>query len=283
MVMILILAILLRQVFKIIEDMGTYTTTQLYNKINELSTQKEALRQVILSKGADVSTNDLLDDYPSIIDGICGHPDIRLEYLQADETPNSLARTSIYFDTGVVPEITSTSNTNFEICFKSTYSFNGTSDALYNLLGARSSAEMVLAVPCRLSSTNYGGRVNFAGSQNMLPGPDTNIHRLQTFAQANSVTVYYDGNKITRTATVYTSLSHSFYIFASNNNGTAVNKAIKGTQVYYLKIWNNTVLLRDYIPVLHWNGSQYVACFYDRVNNNYIYNLGTGTLVYKIR
>ena len=74
--------------------MGTYSITQLYNKIGDLATQKESLRQALLAQGVDVSTNVLLDDYPNIIDNICGHPDIRLEYLQADETPNSLTRIS---------------------------------------------------------------------------------------------------------------------------------------------------------------------------------------------
>ena len=54
-------------------------------------------------------------------------------------------------------------------------------------------------------------------------------------------------------------------------------------KIYSLQIYTNGIKARDYIPVLHWDGSQYAACFYDKVNDNYIYNLGTQTPDYKIR
>jgi len=51
--------------------MSTYTTTQLYNKINELATAKEALRQALIAKGATISTSIKLEDYPNIILNLC--------------------------------------------------------------------------------------------------------------------------------------------------------------------------------------------------------------------
>ena len=60
------------QVFKNINNaMSTYTTTQLYNKINELATAKEALRQALIAKGATISTSIKLEDYPNIILNLC--------------------------------------------------------------------------------------------------------------------------------------------------------------------------------------------------------------------
>ena len=73
----------------------------------------------------------------------------------------------------------------------------------------------------------------------------------------------------------------SMYLFAQNReSGTAVGYTPSGTKIYYVKIWDNNNLIRFYIPVLHFVDGQYVACFYDKVNGNYIYNIGTDDVVY---
>lgn len=51
--------------------MGTYSIQQLYDKIAELAAAKEALRQALIDRGAVVSTNVSLEDYPNIILSIC--------------------------------------------------------------------------------------------------------------------------------------------------------------------------------------------------------------------
>ena len=51
--------------------MGTYTVEQLYAKIQELNTQKEALRQALIAKGATVESNLTIDNYPTIISNLC--------------------------------------------------------------------------------------------------------------------------------------------------------------------------------------------------------------------
>ena len=51
--------------------MGTYTVEQLYAKIQELNTQKEALRQALIAKGATVTTSVKIEDYPAIISNLC--------------------------------------------------------------------------------------------------------------------------------------------------------------------------------------------------------------------
>ena len=50
-----------------------------------------------------------------------------------------------------------------------------------------------------------------------------------------------------------------------------------------MKIWRDNRLARFYVPVLHWRNGQYVPCFYDKVTDIYIYNLGTDTPTYKIQ
>ena len=51
--------------------MGTYTIEQLYAKIQELNTQKEALRQALIAKGATVAASVKIEDYPAIISNLC--------------------------------------------------------------------------------------------------------------------------------------------------------------------------------------------------------------------
>lgn len=48
-------------------------------------------------------------------------------------------------------------------------------------------------------------------------------------------------------------------------------------KIYYTKIWQDNVLIRDMIPCLDNNGT---PCFYDRVNKETYYNQGTGEFIY---
>ena len=48
-------------------------------------------------------------------------------------------------------------------------------------------------------------------------------------------------------------------------------------KMYYCKIYDNGVLVRDFIPVLDANG---VACLYDKVTEQCFYNRGTGNFLY---
>lgn len=48
-------------------------------------------------------------------------------------------------------------------------------------------------------------------------------------------------------------------------------------KIYYCKIWDNGNLVRDFIPVLDEND---VSCLYDKVENKFYYNKGTGEFLY---
>lgn len=64
----------------------------------------------------------------------------------------------------------------------------------------------------------------------------------------------------------------NMYIFAINNSG----KLIRPTKMklYNCKLYENGILLRDFIPILDQNN---VACLYDKVEGKFYYNQGTGT------
>ena len=51
-------------------------------------------------------------------------------------------------------------------------------------------------------------------------------------------------------------------------------KELTSSKVYSLKMWQNGELVRNFIPVLDANG---VPCMYDKTNDKYYYNSGTGS------
>jgi len=71
--------------------------------------------------------------------------------------------------------------------------------------------------------------------------------------------------------TTFTAQTANLFLFV-RPNGTG---RISG-KMYYCKIWDDGVLVRDFIPVLDWN---YVPCMYDRVTDQLFYNAGTGDFI----
>lgn len=70
--------------------------------------------------------------------------------------------------------------------------------------------------------------------------------------------------------------SYNAYLFAVNNSGTtAFHSPIK---VYSTQVYDNTTLIRDYIPVLDWDD---VPCMYDKVGRKLYYNAGNGEFYYE--
>ena len=66
-------------------------------------------------------------------------------------------------------------------------------------------------------------------------------------------------------------------LFGAKSTGFA-SAMVNFTGKYFAcKIYENDVLIRDFIPVLDTNG---VPCMYDKVSNEYFYNQGTGEFAY---
>lgn len=66
-------------------------------------------------------------------------------------------------------------------------------------------------------------------------------------------------------------------IFADNYGKDGV-KEFATSKVYWLKMWQGTELVRDFIPVLDLND---VPCMYDKVTDKLFYNQGTGKFTYQ--
>lgn len=94
-----------------------------------------------------------------------------------------------------------------------------------------------------------------------------------------------DKNKYTINGKTYTFEAQTFqsinnmFLFGYNYNGSlgnGDNGKFKG-KIFYAKIYDNGTLVRDLIPMLN---SNLEPCLYDRVNNQYYTNAGTGTFLY---
>ena len=70
------------------------------------------------------------------------------------------------------------------------------------------------------------------------------------------------------------------FIFAcSRVSPSGLSGAKARMKLYYFKIYESDILVRDFIPVLDY---QKVPCLYDRVSQSFYYNAGTGTFGYEL-
>ncbi len=171
---------------------------------------------------------------------------IPIEYLESTGTQ--------WIDTGVVP--TNTTSIDFEFAYTV---LNGnqvifgsrTKDDWYN-----SNDQMFI------SCSNYSdGIYMFSGTSKVkaLSGPISG----NTFYK-----IVVNNSSATSTSTQPISL------YALNDKGTFL--AHGKIKMKYVKIYDNDILIRDFIPVLDYNG---VPCMYDKVEGKFYYNQGTGQFI----
>ena len=119
--------------------------------------------------------------------------------------------------------------------------------------------------------TGCFGKENVSGSINVL----INDVLVSDFNK-NQLTVYRNNELV---------YSHDFSNQAFTSNRTlnifALNRQVNyygGCRIYNLKIYDNDILVRDFIPVLK-DGT---PAMYDAVNTKYYYNNGTGDFLYTV-
>ena len=64
--------------------------------------------------------------------------------------------------------------------------------------------------------------------------------------------------------------------FPGINTSGKVSNATGGMTIYYFRIYDNTTLVRDFIPALDNNGT---PCMYDKITKTFFYNAGTGDFI----
>ncbi len=167
-----------------------------------------------------------------------------------------------YIDTGTNPDASS-----YRVAMKFMYHTEHNSTSLF---GNHSSVPYSMSV--------YGSRPQFyvgSGSGGIDCGPQTELntdYELDVTVSGGKITAIWNGETYSAdySGTLYTDLP--VFIFGTNNNGS-LNESGNGYILYYWKMYNNGVLVRDYIPVKDPSG---VACLYDKVSKSFYRNAGTG-------
>lgn len=261
--------------------MGTYTKEQLETELTRIKNAVASCRTAIYDKGVtSIPDNVTLAELPTYVNMIeCSHPDILLRWIgtgDGDITKDS----DVYFDTGLLPSYDITFDT---MCLKPTTGNNV-------LFGASSSGLSFFFIP------NYNTYVFWTQNQlrrysfsvtGALSNIDTNFYHFSsadTFEYTSSFSVYAGSNQYTTTpgsGTESLTSGNTLYIWAKNNGNSVSNKATYGSKLKYLCFFKGGDLVRFYVPVLHWTNGEYVPCLYDKVNDTYSYNIGTGTPNYE--
>ena len=216
---------------------------------------------------------------------VTGHPDILCEWISNDSS--TAPRPDVYFDTSVRPD----TSTSVEISYQlSEFPVAGVGDigVLFGCThlqahGFSFSGDFYMGVHSYKNGVWSAIRARALSDMDGQGTPDTNKHLYKMVTGNLTCTVYYDSSVYTSAISSQKTFDITAYLFSRNYENTSNSKSIRGTRIYYCKVWQSNNLIRFYIPVLHWNNGQYVPCFYDKVNDTYIYNLGTDAPTYKIQ
>ena len=185
-------------------------------------------------------------------------PNKKVQYVEYIESTGTQ-----YIDTGIKP----TQNTRVEIKFFQT-------EADKFVYGSRTSAKVYdTDKHCyNHSSTTeiYPQFFSFSSSVS-VSYPFNTIYTLK-----NGKEGFYLNDTLLQTYT-YLNFSSTFnmYLFGLNQNDSLEARAFVG-KIYYCKIYDNGVLIRDFRPCKDGAG---VYCLYDEVEKRYYYNQGTGEFI----
>lgn len=209
------------------------------------------------------------------------HPDIPLKYI-ANGPDGGTERAAVWYDTGVA--LQSSFDPKVEIKMEAHAHEQSWPIGAINT-GSWSGFAIYAPYPSGGTGA-YTVRIN-----NRSVGTDSSTfdydtpHVLIGYRNSDSYPVLIvDGSTYTGTTTAaIPNQGMNLFLFTRNpQSGGTVSGSPTGLKIYYAKIWSGNNLIRSYIPVLHWIGGQYTPCFYDNVNDNYIYNSGTDTPIYKM-
>lgn len=145
-----------------------------------------------------------------------------------------------------------------------------------SLFGSETSTPQYGICAYHLNTTDLAFWVG--SSQQLLSQTVTTNLKYNLTTHANNGTFTMNLNNVTSSTTYSGSVQNgrSLFIFCNNiQSGVSQYSKIK---LYSFKMYDNNVLVRDYIPVLDKNG---VACLYDKVTGKMFYNKGTGNFAYK--
>lgn len=192
---------------------------------------------------------------------------IPIEYLESTGTQ--------WIDTGYVP------NTNTKVSIKLQFTTLPSDDIFQALLGARNknrsySFSIFIAAPCApvVDKNHIRFDLGHDGS-NTCASYDNLTHIGDAFnLTKNGAENYINGKQFESNVSANFSAPFNAYLFALNEADNPIYPST--VRIYSTQIWDNNILIRDFIPVLDKNGT---PCLYDKVEGKLYYNAGTGDFI----
>lgn len=176
---------------------------------------------------------------------------MELEYIQSSGTQ--------YIDTGFKP------NSNTRVLIDTEVISSGTTFLFGSRHNSSANSTSYSFSMVQISGTSL--RSDYGSSETEISlNP---IQRLIIDKNKNITTI--NGTSVSATTQTFQG-SYNLCLFTVNTAGT-INSTKTSARLYSCQIYDNGILVRDYIPVLDWNG---VACLFDKVNQTLVYNSGTG-------
>lgn len=123
-----------------------------------------------------------------------------------------------------------------------------------------------------LINTNI--RADYGNQLNTYTFSNSKVGEAQIIFNKNEVN--YNNEKHIFNNEIYNS-DYTVAIFTCNNAGIFDDRR-SSVKLYFFKVYDNDILVRDYIPVLD---SSNRPCLYDKVEDKFYYNEGSGEFLYE--
>ena len=253
----------------------------IIDELNYLKETKQQIKQAIIDKGQDVYDETPFREYAGKISAIAGDniidtegqdvsvsgstlvfnntlPYTELEYIESTGTQ--------YIDTFIQGNNTTKVDIRFD---SSKYSASSENCVLGSRVFSGSSIFIL-----GFYSRGWYGYGTSQGSPMLLTGGIYEV-RLDKgkFYSYNTTTSEWE-LKNTYTSETFTTPSNM--ILFGERRGNTVSQ-LSSIKFYYCKIFNNDILVRDYIPVKRKSDDE--ICMYDKVTNQFFTNQGTGNFI----
>lgn len=216
------------------------------------------------TSGGTISAVDItkLSDYVTCLglsEQIIGEvPYTKLEYIESSGTQ--------WINTGVLP----TNNTKVDLDFSFTSNTVSNKTCVFGSRETWQSKGFYFGVASDTMGRGWWGQYGSANTGELSARSDTNRHILSF-----SKNVFLD-NVLVKTFTNDLTTAYANIALFGSFEGSTTTASASSQKVYSCKIYDNNVLIRDYIPVKDPNN---VVCLYDKVSNMYFYNEGSGTFI----
>lgn len=165
-----------------------------------------------------------------------------------------------YIDTGFKPNY----NTRVVVDFEPAVAYS----SIKGIFGTRDTNSPTAPLMFVLwNSGSSAFRSDYFGTNNTLSVPALQVRQMVD-KNKNVTTI---GSVSTTNTAATGQCTNNLYLFCANAAGTA--NYFSNYKMYSCQVYDNGTLIRNYWPCLDVSG---VACLYDKVSKEYVYNGGTG-------